>query len=290
MNYLTAAIQGIIQGLTEFLPVSSSGHLSIYQHFTGINGEASGMFSVLLHMGTLVSVAVAFWKEIRELILTFVGIIKDAAGRNLTRGSFEKGPRHLFLLFVISELPLLFFYFLNDFYDSLAADSDIVVEGACFLLTAALLILSGRAAAKRKCPTEGDTMTWKQALAMGIMQGIAPLPGLSRSGSTISTGLIWGVSRDQAVSFSFIMGLPVVLAANVLELIDIIKDGISVEWGPALLGMAVAAVVGILAIKTVQLLVRNRRFTYFAYYLIALGGIVTVIGIIEHIAGIQIHF
>ena len=133
-------------------------------------------------------------------------------------------------------------------------------------------------------------MSWKQAVGMGIMQGIAPLPGLSRSGSTISTGLILGVSRDQAVAFSFIMGVPAVLAANILEVPEAIASGMDINWLSAIIGMAVSLIVGIAAIKTVKLLVKNDKFTKFAWYLIPLGVIITAIGIFEHITGTLITF
>ena len=285
MSIFDAVIQGIIQGLTEFLPVSSSGHLSIYQHFTGNSGEAAGIYSILLHLGTLLAVAIAFWKELWDMAKEFFAMAKE-----IVTGKFDKnnmtGSRRLIFLFVISLLPLCFFYFISDFYNSLSADNDIVVEGLCFLLTAALLIVSG------KCVKSGgataENMSWKQALGMGIMQGIAPLPGLSRSGSTISAGLILGVSREQAVAFSFIMGVPAVLAANILEVPAAISGEVEINWIAAIIGMAVSLLVGIAAIKTVKLLVKNDKFTKFAWYLIPLGLIITGIGIFEHITNVVI--
>ncbi len=287
MNLFDAIIQGIIQGLTEFLPVSSSGHLSLYQHFTGNSGEAAGVYSIMLHLGTLLAVMIAFWRDILDMIKEFFAMVKEVA-----TGKFDKnnmtGSRRMIFLLIISLLPLCVFYFISDFYNSLAADNDIVVEGLCFLLTAALLIVSG------KCVKSGgataENMTWKQAVGMGIAQGIAPLPGLSRSGSTISTGLILGVSRDQAVAFSFIMGVPAVLAANILEVPAAISGGMEINWGAALMGMVVSLGVGIAAIKTVKLLVKNDKFTKFAWYLVPLGVIITVIGIFEHITGTVITF
>lgn len=282
MTILDAVLQGIIQGLTEFLPVSSSGHLSLYQHFTGNSGEAAGIYAILLHFGTLLAVLIAFWKDILDLIKEFFSMAKE-----IVTGKFDKnnmnGTRRLIILFVISLLPLCFFYFIADFYNSLAADKDIIVEGLCFLLTAALLIVSGKRV--RDGGATAENMSWKQALGMGIAQGIAPLPGLSRSGSTISTGLILGVSREQAVSFSFIMGVPAVVAANILELPGVIAGEVDINWLAALIGMAVSLVVGIAAIKTVKLLVKNDKFTKFAWYLVPLGLIVVGIGIFEHITG-----
>lgn len=287
MSIFDAVIQGIIQGLTEFLPVSSSGHLSLYQHFTGNSGEAAGIYSILLHLGTLIAVMIAFYGELLDMIKEFFAMAKE-----VITGKFNKenmnGSRRMIFLFIISLLPLCFFYFISDFYNALSTDNDIIVEGLCFLLTAVLLIVSG------KCVKEGgstaENMTWKQALGMGIMQGIAPLPGLSRSGSTISTGLILGVSRDQAVAFSFIMGVPAVLAANLLEVPAAITGDVEINWFAALMGMAVSLIVGLAAIKTVKLLVKNDKFTKFAWYLIPLGIIIVAVGIFEKITGTVITF
>ena len=287
MSIFDAVIQGIIQGLTEFLPVSSSGHLSLYQHFTGNSGEAAGIYSILLHLGTLLAVMIAFWKDILDMIKEFFSMAKE-----IITGKFDKenmtGSRRMIFLLIISLVPLCFFYFISDFYNSLSTDNDIIVEGLCFLLTAALLIVSG------KCVKTGgataENMSWKQALGMGIMQGIAPLPGLSRSGSTISTGLILGVSREQAVAFSFIMGVPTVLAANILEVPSALTGEVEINWLAAIIGMAVSLIVGIGAIKTVKLLVKNDKFTKFAWYLIPLGVIIVAIGIFEKISGTVITF
>ena len=285
MSIFDAVIQGIIQGLTEFLPVSSSGHLSIYQHFTGNSGEAAGIYSILLHLGTLLAVAIAFWKELFDMIKEFFSMAKE-----IVTGKFDKnnitGSRRLIFLFIISLLPLCFFYFISDFYNSLSTDNDIVVEGLCFLLTAVLLIVSGKAV--KEGGATAENMSWKQALGMGIAQGIAPLPGLSRSGSTISTGLILGVSREQAVAFSFIMGVPAVLAANILEVPAAVSGEVEINWLAAIIGMFVSLLVGIAAIKTVKLLVKNDKFTKFAWYLVPLGLLITGIGIFEHITGVVI--
>ncbi len=287
MSIFDAVLQGIIQGLTEFLPVSSSGHLSLYQHFTGNSGEAAGVYSILLHLGTLLAVFIAFYKDIFDMIKEFFSMAKE-----IIAGKFDKehmsGARRMIFLLIISLLPLCFFYFITDFYNSLSTDNDIIVEGLCFLLTAALLLISGKCV--KTGGTTAENMSWKQALGMGIMQGIAPLPGLSRSGSTISTGLILGVSREQAVSFSFIMGMPAVLAANLLEVPAAITGEVEINWVAAIIGMAVSLVVGLAAIKTVKLLVKNDKFNKFVWYLIPLGIIIIAIGIFEKITGNPITF
>lgn len=286
MSIWEAIIQGIVQGLSEFLPISSSGHLSLLQYLFGINGEAAASFSVLLHFGTLVAVFAAFYKTIWKLIVAFFGLIGD-----IFRGKFSwknaEPEKRMVLLLIVSCVPLLAFYFLSDFYNSLSADNDIVVEGCCFLLTSLLLFVSDRCVKGTKTAKD---MTVRDALTVGVVQGIAPLPGLSRSGSTISTGLLCGLTREYAVSFSFIMGIPPVLAANLLEVKDLVKDGAGsamAEIGvlSAVLGIVVAAVVGFLSIKMVRWLVKKDKFTVFAWYTLILGTFTVIVGIIDHLVG-----
>lgn len=286
MSIFEALIQGVVQGLSEFLPISSSGHLSLLQYFFGINGEASASYSILLHFGTLIAVFAAFYKTIWNLILEFFRMVKDIfTGKfSLKNASPE---RRMILLLIVSELPLLVFYFISDFYNSLSADSDIIVEGCCFLLTSVLLFISDRVVKGKKTAAE---MSYKDALIVGTVQGIAPLPGLSRSGSTISTGLMCGLTREYAVSFSFIMGIPPVLIANLLEIKDIFStevDGAVATLEPmqSIIGIVVAAVVGFASIKMVNYLVKKDKFTIFAWYTLVLGLATVTLGIIDVIIG-----
>ncbi len=286
MSIIEALIQGIVQGLSEFLPISSSGHLSLLQYFFGISGEASASYSILLHFGTLIAVFAAFYKTIWALILEFFRAVKD-----IFTGKFSiknaSPERRMLLLIIVAEIPLLFFYFISDFYTSLSADTDIVVEGFCFLLTSALLFISDRVVKGKK--TAAD-MNYKDALIIGTVQGIAPLPGLSRSGSTISAGLMCGLTREYAVSFSFIMGIPPVLMANLLEIKDLLGsefDGAPAPLEPlqSIIGIAVAAVVGFASIKMVNFLVKKDKFTIFAWYTLALGIVTVILGIIGLVIG-----
>ncbi len=286
MSIFEALIQGVVQGLSEFLPISSSGHLSLLQYFFGISGEASASYSILLHFGTLIAVFAAFYKTIWNLILEFFRTVKDIfTGKfSLKNASPE---RRMILLLIVSELPLLVFYFISDFYNSLSADSDIIVEGCCFLLTSVLLFISDRVVKGKKTAAE---MSYKDALIVGTVQGIAPLPGLSRSGSTISTGLVCGLTREYAVSFSFIMGIPPVLMANLLEIKDIFSaevDGAVATLEPmqSIIGIVVAAVVGFASIKMVNYLVKKDKFTIFAWYTLVLGLATVTLGIIDVIIG-----
>jgi undecaprenyl-diphosphatase len=286
MTIFQAIIQGIVQGLTEFLPVSSSGHLSIVQHFFGVNGESGVLFSILLHVATLLAVFIAFRKLICDLLVEFGRIIRDLFTGKL---KFKTGnpTRHMVYMIIISLVPMVFAYFLKDFYEGLAADSDIVVEGICFLITAVLMFLSQRWNNGSKTALD---LTPRDALIVGCVQAIAPLPGISRSGSTISAGLFCGMERETAVQFSFIMGMPAVLASALVELKDIGAESFAGTTPAALIiGFLVALVVGLAAIAMVKWIVSNNQFKIFGIYLSVLGGIVLILGIVEHAMGITVY-
>lgn len=282
MSGLQALLQGALQGLTEFLPISSSGHLSIFQYFTGLSGESGLLFTVLLHLGTLIAVFIAFWKTILELVVEFFHMLGEIfTGR--FRLSQANPSQRMILLLIVSLLPLCFFILFKDFYASLSSDNDITVEGLCLIVTGILLTLADRSRKGRKTARE---MRFRDALVIGVAQGIAPLPGVSRSGSTVAAGMLMGLDRQYAVTFSFIMGIPAVLGANVLELGEALGSGsFELPLIPVLIGVAAAVVFGIIAIKMVQWVVRTDKFKYFAWYTLALGSVVTVIGIVELLSG-----
>ncbi len=279
MTILDAVLQGILQGLTEFLPVSSSGHLSLYQYFTGNSGETAFLLSILLHAGTLVAVCVCFYKEILRLIYEFLCIIQDIFHRRGPAGKPHRMPpeRRTVIMLILSTLPLAFMLLLKDRVEQFSTDNNITVEGFCFLLTAILLFLgSGRSRGRKN----GATITWQNALAVGAAQVAATMPGISRSGSTISTGLLCGFEREYAVSYSFIMGIPAVFGAIILELKDLgTAEGLPVAV--LLTGFFTAVIFGILSIKLVQWLVRGNKFRIFAYYTLVLGIVVLIIGFID---------
>ncbi len=280
MTLLEGLLQGILQGLTEFLPVSSSGHLSLFQHLFGLSGEHAVFFDVLLHVGTLLAVFIAYWKTIWRMIVEFFLMLAD-----LFRGKFKykecNEERKMVLMVLLTLVPLLVFYFIKDSITALSEDADILVEGACFLFTGAMLFMADKCVKGRKTAVD---MTPREALRIGLFQGIASLPGVSRSGSTVSIGLLSGFSREFMVKFSFIMGIPAIMGASLSEIGDAMQEGLSVTT-PMLAGMAAALVVGIGAIKLLTWLVKTDRFGIFAYYTLFLGVIVLIIGIIEHIAG-----
>ncbi len=282
MGYINAIIQGIIQGLTEFLPVSSSGHLSVFQYLTGQSSSASAGFSVLLHFGTLIAVIIAFRRRIMSLITEFFRMLFDffryGKPQRLARKRYES--RRMIIMLIIALIPLVLVYFIKDSIEALASNQSIVEEGIFFLITSFLLFLACRKGTGKK---KASQMRVSDAVAVGIAQAVAPLPGISRSGSTICVALIRGMEKEYAVEFSFILGIPAVLAANVLEFLDIIKQGMQFETGPVIAGVAAAVVFGLLAIKLVKWMAANNRFMIFAIYTLIIGVATLTAGIVDMI-------
>ena len=279
MSVISAIFQAIIQGLTEFLPVSSSGHLSLYQHFTGNSGEGALLFSAILHLGTLFAVFIAFWDTIWDLICEFVRMVKDIFKRQFTFKEMN-ADRRAVLMVILSTAVLIPFYIFKDFFEGFAEDSTIFAEGICFLYTAAILLLADKCSKGNK--KLGD-ITVKDSIFVGFFQSIALLPGVSRSGSTISAGLFSGFARETAVKYSFILGVPAILGGCLVEVKDAIQTDMSFSW-TYILGFVVAAIVGICAIKMVNWLVKTDKFKIFAYYTGVLGAVVIIVSIFEKIA------
>lgn len=270
-------MQGVIQGLTEFLPVSSSGHLALYQYLTGISSESSSLFSLFLHLGTLVAVFIAFWPTISDLITEAFSMLSDIfRGENIFKDPLPT-RRMIYLLFV-SLLPLIMTFFIKDWLEGFASDNSIIAEGVCFIITGTLLFLADACIPGY---SRAGTMSYRKALAVGFTQAIAPLPGISRSGSTLSVAMILGLDRTFALNFSFIMGIPAVIGAILLDLKDIIGGGLGVEWHIALIGLVTSVIFGLLAIKLLRMLVASNKLRIFSAYTFILGVTVLAIGIID---------
>lgn len=279
MSAINAIFQAIIQGLTEFLPVSSSGHLSLYQHFTGNSGEGALLFSAILHLGTLFAVFIAFWNTIWDLICEFCRIVSDIFKRQFSFKDMNGDRRAVFMV-ILSTAVLIPFYIFKDFFEGFAEDSSIFAEGICFLYTAAILLLADKCSKGKK---KLGNITVKDSIFVGFFQSVALLPGVSRSGSTISAGLFSGFSRDTAVKYSFILGIPAILGGCLVEVKDAVQTDMSFSW-TYILGFVVAAIVGICAIKMVDWLVKTDKFKIFSYYTGVLGVIVILVSIFEKIA------
>lgn len=275
MSIIKAIILGIVQGVTEFLPISSSGHLSLFQHFLNVDGEGSLLFSVLLHLGTLIAVFVVFHKTIFELVVDAFGLIKDIFTGNF---KFKKlqGKKKMLVMFVFSCIPLLLLLIpvgnnmkLMDVLGGLSEDDSILVEGFCFLFTGLLLLSSTYISKKKTLNREVNTL---DAFAVGIAQVLAAgFPGISRSGSTISTGMICGVSKENMVEYSFILGIPAIIVANAVELKDAVETGAQLELLPTIVGVLVAAVVGVACIKLLQWILKKDMWKYFGFYCLIIG-------------------
>lgn len=278
MSIFEAIMQGIIQGLTEFLPVSSSGHLSLYQHFTGNSGEGALLFSSVLHLGTLTAVFIAFRKTIYKMIIEFINIIKNIFIGKFSFKTLEPSGRAVIMMF-ISIIMLLPFYIFKDYFEAIAQDTDIIIEGICFIFTAIMLFLSDKCVTGHK---EFGDITVKNAVTVGIFQGIALLPGVSRSGSTISGGLFSGFTKETAVEYSFILGIPAIAGGSFIEAKEAFESSTpTAEPLNFAIGFVAAAVVGICAIKTVKLLMKSDKFKVFSIYTFIIGIISIGIGISE---------
>ena len=279
MDLFSTLIQAVVQGLAEFIPVSSSGHLSLVQHFFGIRGDESIVLSVALHVGTLVAVFIAFWPTIAALLREFFLTIRD-----IFTGKFKwsemNEDRRLLMMLVIACVPLIPFYIIKEPLKQIASDNDIVLEGIAFLFTALALTVADKCVKGHKTPKD---ITVKNSLTVGLAQCVALVPGVSRSGMTISSGLLSGFSRETAVKFSFILGIPAIIGGSASELIEVVGGNVEINWPIVLIGMAVAAVVGFLSIKMVQWIVKTDKFRIFAIYTFVLGIIVVILGILEHL-------
>ncbi|MDR0992125.1 MAG: undecaprenyl-diphosphate phosphatase [Ruminococcus sp.] len=282
MTVIEAVLQGILQGLTEFLPVSSSGHLSLFQHFFGISGSDAILSTVVMHLGTLVAVFIAFREKIAALIAEAFRLIADIFTGKFRFGEMN-GNRRMIIMIIISILPLFAFYIFRDFFASLASDDDIIAEGISFIYTSVLLFLAIYFS-KNNTKTSGE-VTVRDALFIGCMQGVALLPGVSRSGSTIAAGMLSGLKREDAVEYGFILGIPVIIAGAASELLEAHAESAAVEVLPLIIGGVVAAVVGWLSIKLIKLLVVSDKFKIFAYYTGLLGLVVIAVGLTEKFAG-----
>lgn len=266
MSILEALILGIIQGLTEFLPVSSSGHLELAKIIFGDNLEAeeSMLFTIALHGATALSTVVVFRRDIAEL---FQGIFK-----------FRWNESTRFALFVvISMLPVFVVgVFFKDEIESLFEGNPILV-GSSLVFTAILLYSTTRISTK-----DGKVNGWR-AIVVGIAQAIAVLPGVSRSGSTISTALLIGVSRERAARFSFLMVLPVIFGAMILEAKDFAEaqPQRAIDNYALLVGFTAAFAAGVLACRWMIAIVKRSKLDYFAYYCLGVGLIAIGYGLLS---------
>lgn len=310
MNIFDAVIQGIVQGLTEFLPVSSSGHLLISQHILGVR-ENNLFFNIMLHIGTLVAVLAVYWKKIFNLICAFFRIISK-----IIKGKFElknmDSDEQMVITLIIGLIPLFLFFLpvpgtgmnVKDIANDLSSEKNIIIVGIALLVTSFMLYRGTRikkyanfSSMKQEGISQNGVLEGNEriglmdALWIGITQFIAAIfPGISRSGSTLSVGLMRGISKKTALDYSFILGIPAIIAAALVETKEAIEQNIisTIDMTPVIIGMIVSAVVGFLAIKLFKWLLATDKMIVFIAYTFLVGVLTVGIGIIEEIKGVNI--
>ncbi|MBR2724431.1 MAG: undecaprenyl-diphosphate phosphatase [Ruminococcus sp.] len=305
MDYILALIQGIAQGLTEFLPVSSSGHLNILQHFFGIT-EGNLFFNVMLHLGTLVSVIFFYRKLVAKLIKAFFSLVKDVFTGKFSFKNMDE-DRNLVVMLIIGLVPLFLLFVpigndmkVKDLADIMSSGTEyFFVTGICLLVTSILLltgiILNNRS---KRMVAEGKAAPKERynvidALVVGVTQAVAAIfPGISRSGSTLAAGQSRGIDKQKALDYTFVLGMPAIIAAAVLEGAELLstEGAFNVDFGPVIVGMIVAAVVGYFSIALFKWLLKTDKTYVFVIYTALAGFAVLIVSIYEKTSGNIVTF
>lgn len=271
MTLVQAIILGIFQGVTEFLPISSSGHLVLLQNFFGIK-EGNLFFTEMLHFGTLISILIVYFNDIINIIIEFFKMI----GEGIKNKNFKikNGYQKLALLIIIGSIPTAIIGFLfEDFFKTLYSSSLLPI-GMAFIITGFLLWIANRKPYENK---NVKNMSFLDSIIIGLFQGIAIIPGISRSGSTIVAGLLRGLDRSLATEFSFLLALPAIFGAGLFGIIDVVKTRSEVAFTiPLLAGVLLSAIVGVFAIKFLISMLKKDKLHYFSYYLWIVG-LITII-------------
>lgn len=294
MTIIEAVIQGVVQGLTEFLPVSSSGHLTITQHIFGMS-ESNLFFDVMLHVGTLLAVLIFYhkliWRLIKEFFLTIGAIFTGKfSWKNMSH------DRRLIFMLIIGLIPLFMLFIpipgtdmkVKDLAEMLTLPKYFIFVGMALVVTSILLII-GNQCAKNGKPKKKDFNVF-DAVIVGIVQCFAAVfPGLSRSGSTLTTAEMRGIDKQEAFDYTFIISIPSIIAAAVLEFKDFAETGgmSSIEWVPVLSGVAAAMIVGFLALVLFKWLLKTNKMFIFIIYTAVVGLAVIGISVYEMNAGVN---
>ncbi|MTI60652.1 MAG: undecaprenyl-diphosphate phosphatase [Firmicutes bacterium] len=255
MNLINVVIIGIVQGITEFLPISSSGHLVVLQNLFGIN-EGQLTLDIFLHIGTVIPILIIYWQEVKDILL------------------LKKEKRRLSYLIIVGIIPTgLMGFFLKDFFAGLF--SSVLNVGFMLLITGLFLYLVEKFAVSRKGLAD---MKEHNAVIIGIAQGLAIIPGISRSGTTITASIFQGLDRESAAKYSFLVSIPVILGAGMLELKELLDNGFAgTNWALIITGAVVAAVTGYLAIKYLLHVLKKGSLIVFAYYCWILGVLIIIL-------------
>ena len=291
MNLWKAILLGALQGLTEFLPVSSSGHLAIFSQIFGLEMDDSLYFDILLHLGTLVAICIVFYREVWHLIREFFMIVATCLANLIIwfrhrRGDLERdylpvitsGYRKMVVMIILSTIPTGILGLAGKKVVAWATGT-LWAVGVCLMITALLLFIADRC---DRGTTRIKNARYSSAFFIGVGQGIATMPGISRSGTTITVAMMLGWDKQTAVRYSFLMSLPAVLGAVVLDLKDLSGEtAVASDMGFYAVGMVAAAVTGYAALRWMLHLVKNKKYTGFAVYCAALGLLAVAFGIIN---------
>lgn len=287
MSIIKAIIMGVVQGLTEFLPVSSSGHLAIFRNILGLNLEGGILFEVMLHFGTLVAIFIAYFKDIKELFIEGIGIVIDFFKwiKIVLNNIFTKNKkkynkiinteyRKFVMLIIVASIPTAVLgLYLEEIIEG--AYTALLIPGICLLITGALLLTTTKI---KKGSKKAGSTKYTDSFIIGLFQGFATMPGISRSGSTLVAGMILGLEREFAVKFSFIMSIPAVIGATLYKLKDVTSDMMTTSAVlPYMVGMLVSAAVGYICIITLLKVVKKNKLHYFSYYCFIVG-LLAIIG------------
>ncbi|MGB9837302.1 undecaprenyl-diphosphatase UppP [Methanothermobacter sp.] len=273
MDVLQAIIIGIVQGLTEFLPISSSAHLVLVPEIMGVTSSLA--FDTVLHVGTLVAVVTYFWSDIVHMIRSFISSLTDIPRGNFRNGIEEDPFKRLAWMVIIGTMPAgLAGILLKDFFESLF--SSITAVGFFLIVTGLLLWSSERISARIKEKLPVEKLGVRDSLIIGGAQALAIAPGISRSGATISAGLFLGFERELAARYSFLLSIPAIVGAALIQAKDI-SAGMDLLGASMIAGFVASAVSGYIAIKFLLKLIRERDLYVFAYYCFVLG--IVILGV-----------
>ena len=272
MSILEAIFYGIIQGITEFLPISSSGHLAMLQNIFGFGENMDAVaFNVLLHLGTLAAVFAVYYKDIFGLVKSFFSLCGKLFHGNFKISEYTMHEK-LVIYIIIGTLPLVPMLIVEDYLDMVSGY--LVIIGALLIFNGLVLMISDNLSRGNKTL---DEMKPKNALLIGLCQAVALFPGISRSGSTITGGLLNGLERPDAVRFSFLLSIPAILGASVLKLPDFFAEiPDTATLAVYIVGAAVSSVVGICAIKLLGYISKKSNFRVFSYYCFVTGAFAVV--------------
>ena len=268
LEFIDAVFLGVVQGLTEFLPVSSSGHLLLGQYFLGLDQNRFGLsFDVALHMGTLVAVVTYFWRDLIRMALAF---FRSFGHMDLAH---DPDQRLAYLVVVASVPAVLIGFFFEGFFATTVRSPWVVVFN--FVVVGILFLVAEAVGSHRR---QASKLGFGEALGIGLAQAAALVPGVSRSGATITLGLFLGLRREEAARFSFLMSVPIIAGAGGLKLGEVLANGMSAhEWLLFLAGFVTSAAVGYLTIRFLLNYLAHHSLRVFAYYRFAVAAVVAVL-------------